>query len=178
MNRTTVLSTDRKYRYTLWRKWERNGPRLKGYVLFIMLNPSTADETKDDPTIKRCKAFAERWGYEEMCVVNLFALRATDPAEVYLHPSPVGEMNNAFILEAARSASLVVCAWGNHGTYQNRDLAVIKMLLNHGRIFALRETKTNCPAHPLYLPKYLDPQPFCGRGVNGGNWNTHKDRVT
>lgn len=169
MNRTTQLSSNRKYRYTLWRQWlaefakDRPANYKPGYVLFIMLNPSTADETKDDPTIKRCIGFAQRWGYEEMCVVNLFALRATDPAELYQHPSPKGELNDGFIIEAAREAALIVCAWGNHGDLLNRDLAVLKLLRRGKQVFALRETRTNQPAHPLYLPKYLDPQPYGGR---------------
>lgn len=104
-----VFSPDRIYRYRL----TRDGAMHGSTVLFIMLNPSTADETQDDPTIRRCMAYAARWGHARLEVVNLFALRATNPMQLRLfRGDPVGPDNDRHIMEAVQDADIVIAAWG------------------------------------------------------------------
>src|SRR5207249_5914720 len=105
MHRQTILSPCRQYRYVLWREWDKTNA---SYVLFVGLNPSTADETEDDPTIRRCMNYAKRWGYGALCMVNLFAYRATDPDAMKAHPQPVGTENDYWIRKMAREAGVVV----------------------------------------------------------------------
>jgi hypothetical protein len=126
-----------------------------------MLNPSTADETADDPTIARCVRRARLWGYRGLVVTNLFALRATDPAGLRSAPDPVGPEDDAAIVAAARGAALVVCAWGNHGAYRGRATAV-RTLLDELRVTPhhLALTRRGEPAHPLYLGYGLAPVPM------------------
>lgn len=144
------------YRYQLWRRWEPLPPegKLKS-CLFIMLNPSTADGTEDDPTIRRCVDFARRWGFGVMEVVNLFAYRATDPRVVLgLHRfniDPVGYQNKRWVQEAAAGAGLIVCAWGTHGAFQGQDRTMKGWLQGHD-LWALKLTKSGQPCHPLYMP--------------------------
>jgi len=149
MHRSAMLSTDRRYRYTLWRLW---GPG--GYAAFIGLNPSTADETSDDPTIRRCIGFARAWGFGGLCMLNLFAFRATQPADMKRTADPVGELNDVTLAELAGSAGVVVAAWGANGTHRGRDAQVRAML---PRLHYLRLTKDGHPGHPLYLPASLRP---------------------
>lgn len=150
MARQTVLSPCRTYRYALWREWAGG----KGYAMFVGLNPSTADETQDDPTIRRCVAFAKAWGYAGLCMVNLFAFRATNPADMMNAADPVGPDNDQTLRSLAEAAGVVVAAWGVHGTYGGRHTAVRAML---PRLHCLRLTKHGHPGHPLYLPKTLTP---------------------
>lgn len=140
-----VFSPDRVYRYELRRTWGEGG-----VVAFIGLNPSTADETLDDPTIRRCIGFAKRWGYGHLVMLNLFAFRATDPREMKAAIHPIGPENDKHIVQVARRADLVVCAWGVHGSYQGRDQDVLNILPVHPQ--ALGVTKDGYPKHPLYLP--------------------------
>jgi hypothetical protein len=138
----------RRYRYVLWRVWE---PGL-GCCNFLMLNPSTADETVNDPTIERCQRRAARWGYGGLVVTNLFALCTYDPALLRRAADPVGPDNDAAIAAAARAARLVLCAWGNHGAYQGRSCTVRTLLAGLGVApVCLGETQAREPAHPLYL---------------------------
>lgn len=149
MNRETIFSPDRAYRYTLWRSWASDNDK---YVMFIGLNPSTADETVDDPTIRRCIGFAKRWGYGAMCMTNLFAFRATDPKVMKMAESPVGLDNDYWIKTIAKSADLVVVAWGAHGRYLGRNRAVSMLLYEHWiPAKCLGYTRQFCPRHPLYL---------------------------
>lgn len=152
MNKTAYLSADRLYRYWLWRGW--SNAEAGRYALFIGLNPSTADETHDDPTIRRCITFARDWGYNGLCMMNLFAFRATDPADMKRAVDPVGPDNDSLLQFAARYAAVVVAAWGSHGMYLYRDVAVKAMIPN---LHYLRLTKDGHPGHPLYLPKTLVP---------------------
>ena len=123
-----------------------------------MLNPSTADELKLDPTCSRARDYAERWGYGALLVTNVFAWRATDPAAMKAVEDPVGPENDAAIAQAARTASLVVCAWGNHGAHLERSARVVSLLKRSGvRLHALRVNGSGEPAHPLYLPRALQP---------------------
>jgi hypothetical protein len=125
--------------------------------MFVGLNPSTADETLDDPTIRRCMGFARSWGYDGLCMTNLFAFRATDPSVMKAAEDPVGPMNDSILVSLAENAGIVVAAWGVHGSYLGRDRAVIEML---PQLHCLRLTISGHPAHPLYLPAGLEPFPW------------------
>ena len=121
-----------------------------------MLNPSTADELKLDPSCTRARLYAQRWGFGALVVTNLFGWRATDPGEMKAARDPVGRGNDAAILRAARESALVVCAWGNHGAHLGRSAKVFRMLLSEGiSLHLLRLNGAGEPAHPLYLPGSL-----------------------
>lgn len=153
------------YRYLLTRTFLSECG--SGVVTFIMLNPSTADALKNDPTVTRCCNYAKRWGFGSMEVVNLFALRATDPAELRQTSDPTGgEANDRYIEESCGRADLVVAAWGAHGNLKNRAW-VVKHLLRPvaTRVRALALTSGGEPRHPLYLRQDLQPVPFDVRGV-------------
>lgn len=142
------FSPDRVYRYRLERVV---APFATGRVCFIMLNPSTADETQDDPTIRRCMDYTKRWGYRRLVVVNLFAYRATDPRVLRKVPDPSGPENDHEIVEAAQAAELVVGAWGAHGGWRNTGRNVTALLRSRGvTVKALGLTKGGEPVHPLY----------------------------
>lgn len=152
-----VFSPCRKWRYLLWRQWDASKPVAN----FLMLNPSTADERKLDPTCARARDYAERWGYGALIVTNVFGWTATDPNEMKAAKDPVGPGNDAAIVRAAKEAEIVVCAWGNHGAFRERSLKV-KRLLGQNKI-ALHTLRLNAngePAHPLYLPGALRPSPW------------------
>ena len=126
-----------------------------------MLNPSTADEVKLDPTCSRARDYAERWGYGALVVTNVFAFRSTDPVRMKAQADPVGPGNDAAILRAARESALVVCAWGNHGAFLERSSRVLELLeANHVKLHALRVNAGGEPAHPLYLPSRLSAIPL------------------
>ena len=150
-----VFSRCRRWRYLLWRRWDAARPVAN----FLMLNPSTADEFKLDPSCTRARLYAERWGYGALIVTNLFGWRATDPAEMKTAREPVGRANDAAIARAACEAAIVVCAWGNHGVHRGRSAHVLGLLREAGvELHALRVTGAGEPAHPLYLPAKLTPQ--------------------
>jgi hypothetical protein len=149
-----AFSPDRRYRYRLWRRWDRSRP----VVTFVMLNPSTADERRDDPTIRRCIGFARRWGFGGAEVVNLFALRATDPRELRTVRDPVGPENDRHIRRAIARAALVVLAWGTHGAVAQRARAV-GLVASPRRPRCLGWTRSGEPRHPLYLPAGAAPVP-------------------
>jgi hypothetical protein len=144
-----TLSPCRTYRYSLWRVWEPD----KGMVAFCGLNPSTADETVDDPTIRRCIGFARDWGYGGLYMLNLFAFRATDPKVMKAATDPVGPDNDATLVSYQKQGVLIVAAWGNDGVFKGRAQHVLKNVLVHGPVKCLGRTKDGCPKHPLYLPK-------------------------
>lgn len=164
-----VLSNCERYRYLLWRRWnpDRPGQQL---VTFIMLNPSTADATKDDPTIRKCIGFAKRWDFDGILIVNLFAFRATQPADLKREPSPVDEgpgwsngTNDNYIELAVENCQRVICAWGNHGSLLQRSEKIRrKLLLNYpNRAFSLGPlTKVIEPKHPLYVKYDIDLLPM------------------
>src|SRR5256885_8449353 len=118
------FSACRRWRYLLWRRWDPALPVAN----FLMLNPSTADELRLDPSCTRARLYAERWGYGALIVTNLFGWRATDPDEMKAAPEPVGRANDAAILRAAREAAIVVCAWGNHGAHLERSRKILQLL--------------------------------------------------
>jgi len=151
---SAVLSNDRTYRYRLTRTWDTAKPTLA----FIMLNPSTADESEDDPTIRRCLGYAEDWDYGSLVVGNLFALRATDPSELRDHGNPVGPENDRHLREIVNDADQVVAAWGTDGGLYDREREVCDLL--GVDLYALDTTKHGHPNHPLYQPKDADPEVY------------------
>ena len=145
-----------KYRYRLWRKW---GEGAK--VGFIMLNPSTADEHRNDPTIERCHRRAVAMGFSALEVVNIFAFRATDPKDLKKAKKPIGPDNDRTILQVAADCDQLICAWGSHGHHLGRSDAVKKLLVNNNiDAFVLNLTKQGEPGHPLYIPYCQRPQPW------------------
>lgn len=145
-----VFSTCRAYRYTLWRCWDMGAT---AFVQFIGLNPSTADEVEDDPTVRRCINFAKRWGYGAMFMTNIFAYRATDPKVMMAYHDPIGEDNDIWIQEVARQADRVVAAWGRHGEYLRQGAHVLAMLYGLGKdVYCLGTNSDKSPKHPLYIP--------------------------
>lgn len=151
------LSPDRLYRYALWRRWGDSSKEEFRYVMFVGLNPSTADEVEDDPTIRRCIGFARAWGYDGLCMANLFAFRTKDTGKLLAQADPVGPGNDSALLRLSESAAIVVAAWGTLGGHLGRDKAVRKLLPS---LHCLRLTKEGHPWHPLYVPKKLTPVPF------------------
>lgn len=153
--RITEFSRCGGYRFTLWREWDMHNT---SYVMFIGLNPSTADATKDDPTIRKCIGFAKRWGFGALVMTNLFALRATDPAVMKRHHRPSTGEELPIIESLFREAGLVVAAWGVDGAHQGQDKRLqewlrLREVRNVGTKFkALGYTKGGHPRHPLYVP--------------------------
>ena len=144
------FSKDRVYRYALWRIWDEALPKL----LFIGLNPSTADEKKDDPTMRRCIRFSKDLGYGGFIMANIFAYRSTDPKKLKLIKDPIGKKNNYWIKKLAKDSGKTIAAWGTHGKYLNRGDEVTKLIDD---LYCLRKTKEGFPSHPLYLPANLKP---------------------
>ena len=138
--------------------WDEGARR----VAFVMLNPSTATEVANDPTVERCERRARALGYGAMRVTNIFAFRATDPKVMRAHPEPVGgAANDAAIAEAAAWADDVVCAWGAHGAHLGRGPAVERLLRGAGaRPLALGLSKDGHPRHPLYVGYAVRPEPW------------------
>jgi hypothetical protein len=145
------------YRYALWRTWNAIQPG----VLFVGLNPSTADATTDDPTIRRCIGFAKRWGYGGITMANVFAYRATDPREmtVLAEKRAIGPENDAHLASLAESASFVVAAWGAHLRGRaEREAEVLRLLGDD--VWCLGRTVDGHPRHPLYIRGDVEPEPF------------------
>jgi hypothetical protein len=152
---SAYFSPGRDYRYTLERRWD---DRLET-CLFIMLNPSIADDRRLDPTVTRCVKYAQAWGYGALQVVNLFALVSTDPRALRRRAFPVGPENDEAIQRAVQDVRLVVAAWGNHGTYLDRHKEVLEMLSQRD-LHCLGTTKEGHPRHPLYLRKDVKPSRY------------------
>ncbi len=161
---TATFSDCGLYRYTLTRIWNPDGP----IWVFLMLNPSTADQFVNDPTIARCQARAYRAGAGGIIVVNLFALRSTDPRALYSAADPIGPGNDAAITEACLKAERVICAWGKHGSFRDRQREVRELLERIGvQPYVLVLNQDGSPKHPLYVSNTTTPVPW-GRltGVN------------
>jgi hypothetical protein len=166
---SAIFSPCRTWRYTLMRAVAREVESLADplyvpppprTVAFIGLNPSTADETTDDPTVRRCVGFAKRWGYDRMVMLNVFAYRSTDPKALYAisRESAVGPDNDMHICMEAMRAEVVVCCWGVHGrAHDDRGTDVRYMLERGGKLHVLGLTKDGHPKHPLYLRGDLTP---------------------
>jgi hypothetical protein len=153
MEASAELSRCGCYRYALRRCWDPSAP----LVLFIGLNPSTADATVDDPTSRVCMGYARRWGYGGLLIGNLFALRSTDPAGLRVVRDPVGPRNDARLRGLQEAAALVVCAWGEGGAYRARDQEVLARLRAPHCLSRLRSGR---PGHPLYKRADLEPVPL------------------
>lgn len=152
-----ILSACGTYRYRLSRHW----PLGTGTALFIMLNPSTADASQDDPTIRKCTNYARAWGFARLEVVNLFAYRATRPADLRAAlDSAVGPDNDDHIRAATRSADLVVAAWGAWKFAEPRAREVRRIVEPIAMLHYLALSKSGAPCHPLYLRNNLKPTPL------------------
>lgn len=159
MNRGAIIDDTQRYRYALWREWDDKLPP----VLWVMLNPSTADADIDDPTIRRCIGLSTQFGYGSLTVVNLFAWRATKPEELLTAEDAVGPLNDIHIRQLAIPHLDVICAWGSNvpKRYSNRPAEVLS-LLRDTNTCALRLSKHGQPWHPLYLPSSVIPMPWRG----------------
>ena len=153
MIRRAAFSRCGSYRYGLWRLWDESRP----LVLFVALNPSTADHERDDPTIRRCIGFAREWSFGGLVVANLFAYRTPYPALLKSAHDPVGPRNDRWLARLSADAQLVVAAWGAHGDYQERARHVSARL---GQCHALGLTASGAPRHPLYVRKDVRPRPY------------------
>ncbi|OWY07770.1 hypothetical protein B6V74_16415 [Thioclava sp. F42-5] len=154
-----VYSDCENYRYLLTRVWDDSKPR----ALFIMLNPSTATEVQNDPTVERCERRARALGFGAFRVTNIFAYRATDPKVMRAQKDPVGPENDASIRESLDWASgpedRIICAWGAHGAHLQRGAAVEDLLRASGRaLHHLGLTKAGAPKHPLYIAYEHQPE--------------------
>jgi hypothetical protein len=159
---TATFSADRKHRFRLTRVWDSAQPRCA----FVMLNPSTADAFRVDPTNRRCLDFARRWGYGSLDVVNLFSIRSTDPAGIRRAARPSRSENDDAIAAAAADANLIVAGWGHHGRYMDRANLVCEGPLQSHALVALRTTKAGHPGHPLYLPGSSTPVPWSSPAIS------------
>ncbi|MEM9215389.1 MAG: DUF1643 domain-containing protein [Cyanobacteria bacterium P01_F01_bin.150] len=165
-----IFSECDRYRYVLWRRWAIAKPM----VLFIALNPSTADATVNDPTMRRCISFAQSWGYGGIIGANLFAYRTPQPTVLKQASEPIGPEGDRWISSLCQyvvaqpklakrktKGQAIILAWGNHGQWLGRDRSILQLIqaivpMPH----CLTVTKQGQPAHPLYLPKSLKPLPY------------------
>jgi len=161
-----VFSEDRAHRYILQRS--PLGLGGEGTVAWCMLNPSTADERNDDPTIRRVLGFSEAWGYERAIIVNLFAFRATDPKVMRAAADPIGPNNDAWIMRAALEARETICAWGVHGAYLERDRHVLRMLRAGGARLRVPRVDAGEPPEAPALPALRDAPRRHDDGSGGG----------
>lgn len=142
-----ILSPCRTYRYALWRKWDEQTQPL----VFLMLNPSTADETENDRTIKRCMHFAKREGAGGIIVGNVFALRSSKPASLYTASDPVGPENDQWVEAICLYSLKTVAAWGNESITKKRIPAILDLLKSKNiSLYCLKKNKNGSPRHPLY----------------------------
>ena len=153
--KNATFSSCRKYRYSLSRIWDKK----KKYVLFIGLNPSTANEKVDDPTIRRCVNYVKDWGYGGLMMVNLFAYRAALPSNLKKVKYPIGKDNDKYIMTLSKKADITVAVWGNNGNLYGRDKQVLELI---PILMCLKLNKSGQPAHPLYLSKNLKLTNFSG----------------
>lgn len=145
----SVWSACRLYRYVLWRQW---GP--EPYLMVVGLNPSTADDEADDPTLRRCIGFAKREGAGALCMANVYAYRSTDPKalrELGL-PLAVGPDNGRWLTACAQRAGMVLCAWGKHASRNDVQAVLTILRANNPRVLCLGTNQDGSPKHPLYLP--------------------------
>ena len=150
-----VYSDCERYRYLLTRTWDPTGRK----ALFIMLNPSTATEVQNDPTVERCERRARTLGFGGFRVTNIFAWRATDPRDMRAAGDPIGPENDAAILQSCPWADQVICAWGTHGAHLDRGAAVEALLrATKLPLFHLGLSKAGYPKHPLYIAYSEQPR--------------------
>jgi hypothetical protein len=147
-----VYSDCGTYRYDLQREWEGG----QGKLCFVMLNPSTATEVQNDPTVERCERRARAMGFGAFRVTNIFAYRATDPKDMRRAADPIGPENDTAILNAAAWADQIICAWGTHGAYLDRGPQVQRLLQGY-RLYHLGLSQAGAPKHPLYIGYSVQP---------------------
>ncbi len=153
-----VYSDCEQYRYLLTRCWDGKG---ENRAVFIGLNPSTATELQNDPTVARCINYAKAWGHDAMTMLNAYAFRSTDPKGLKTIDDPVGPDNDRYISRQTLAASRIILCWGTHAVYLDRGENLFTKLQAWERdLFCLRVTKHGHPSHPLYLKKDLQPIPF------------------
>jgi hypothetical protein len=146
LTRSAEISECGTYRYWLRRSWKHGGDGST--ICFVMLNPSTADALVDDPTIRRCMSFARLWRFSVLSVRNLYAVRATDPKDIWSNHDPVGPKGDVELL-AAKTADVLVVAWGIHAP-EKRERAALEMFAGK-QLWCLGVTKAGHPRHPLYV---------------------------
>ena len=145
-----IYSACEGYRYLLTRQW---APK-KSSLVMLMLNPSTATELRNDPTISRCERRAHMWGYGGLAILNIFAYRATEPKDMKAQSDPNGSYNDHYIKETLQSAKSedIVCGWGTHGAHNNREAEIFEIFKTLGHTpRALKWTNNGHPQHPLYI---------------------------
>lgn len=155
MKKDAVISDCGRYRYRLSRVWNDDLPKC----LFIMLNPSTADAEEDDPTIRRCIAFAKSWGYGSLYVGNMYGLRSTDPMELIKQDNVVGKDNLTHLLELNDLCDITVLAFGSTPA-PCVNINYHQLLGNFKKLHYLKINRDGKPAHPLYLKRNLTPLPY------------------
>lgn len=152
---TAVYSDCESYRYLLTRVWDESGKR----ALFIMLNPSTATEVQNDPTVERCERRARALGFGGFRVTNIFGWRDTDPKKMRAAADPVGAENDAAILESCPWADQIIAAWGAHGEHMGRGAEMEALLRAQNQpVYHLGLTKAGHPKHPLYIAYTQQPE--------------------
>lgn len=156
------FSPCRTWRYSLSRIWDRSLDTL----VFIGLNPSTADENKDDPTIRRCLRFGVDLGFGSICMINLFAFRATKPEDMKTTSDPIGPGNDLIIERIKRESNMIIASWGVHGEYRGRNKEVLH-LLSGRTVYCLGKTKAGHPRHPLYIRADKKPEVFAEGPLDG-----------
>lgn len=161
-----VFSACEQYRYALIHSWGvvddcfvQVEPRPdEKRIMWIGLNPSTADQNQLDPTLRRIRWFSHQFGFRSFVMTNLFAYRATKPRAMLRHANPIGTDNDAMLTEAAKSAGMIIACWGTHGAHLARDVSVRKLI--NAPLFCLGINEGGTPRHPLYVPGIQKPIPF------------------
>jgi len=154
MHSSAVYSPCKSYRYSL----TRSHAKATKSLLFILLNPSTATELKNDPTVARCQKRSELLGYNSFIVCNLFAFRTKNPEIMKNHFEPIGPDNHQIIKESLKIADQVICGWGNHGAHLDQSEKVLKIIATFGKhAYHLGLTKSHQPKHPLYMSYNQEP---------------------
>ena len=159
MKTDAFISNDPRYRYWLTRTWDESKPS----VVFMLLNPSTADAAKDDATIRKCMAYSKRWGYGGIVVINLYAFRSRDPKKMLACDDPVGPHNDRWILlwweQARRTGAPIIAGWGNNAQ-QDRVRWILRLASECGIVLNTLEMGRYAPKHPLYLRNECLPIPI------------------
>jgi|TARA_B110000114_G_scaffold175041_1_gene204202 hypothetical protein len=154
-NSIAIYSDCERYRYALTRVWKFEASRL----VFVMLNPSTATEVQNDPTVERCERRARTLGFGSLQVTNIFAWRDTDPKKMRTAKDPIGPNNDKTIMEACSWGDQIIAAWGTHGAHLNRGVQVKQILLSSDKpVFHLGISKGGHPKHPLYIAYSQKPE--------------------
>ena len=176
MIRTAILNKDETHRFRLCRYWKNNDEEIPNQGLFpqcddnqiiwVMLNPSIANAERDDATLRRCIDFSKQWGYNGLWIVNLFSQITPNPNELqsYMQNIPASEIRNYKMLKnVINKPYRIVCAWGNNGMSEDRDIAFMNMLPKHRKVYCLKLNKNGTPGHPLYLQRNLELVEYRGR---------------